>query len=365
MSTSKLLLLAVTTLLGGCAAEHADIPSDPAAPAPARSGVERDLRVAVDVAPPAPRPAADVALPAPRPEVRVFAAGGDDERGSARTEVFSAAIREDGSLSAWRAEASLPVAMGSLSLTRAGAALVAIGGGSVLASVNKGDAIARWRAVRDIGVSSGAAVTTDGSSLLVLGGSREGKLLDLGLVSSVAAGVPGDFTPSAALPSARAALGAGRLGRNVFAVGGATETGATDEVLSGRLQADGSVEVWRPAPSLPRPLSNHAVAASGDHLLVLGGRADDGPSRDVLAARASDDGELAAWASVSTMPAGVQGHCVVASGANLIAIGGQTAGARATADVLTATVDMDGTVGQWRQLESLPGARAHLGCAVR
>jgi hypothetical protein len=46
-------------------------------------------------------------------------------------------------------------------------------------------------------------------------------------------------------------------------------------------------------------------------------------------------------------------------------IGGETDSARATDDVLATTVNMDGSLGAWRKLTSLPFPLSGSGCAVR
>jgi len=357
MTSSKLLLLAAVALLGGCAVDHADIP--PAGAGKTLSDVppsqDRDLGAG-----------SSVALPTPGEEVRVYVAGGVDPNGVPHAEVFSAALHTDGSLGAWRAEAKLPAATTGLSLARTGSSILAFGGGDVLAAIDGEGGVAHWRAVSSGASLANAGVTTDGSSLLVLGGVHDGRTYPVGLVASLGdSGMPGTFAPTTELPSARSHVGAARLGKTVFAVGGTSETGdAMDEVLAGRVLADGSVAEWKAATSLPHALTGHGVAAAGDSLFVLGGRTS-APERDVFVSRVADDGSLGGWKVAGALPRGLEGHCVVASGATIFVIGGETDSARATDDVLATTVNMDGSLGAWRKLTSLPFPLSGSGCAVR
>jgi hypothetical protein len=354
MTTSKLLFLAMAGLLGACAApvDGASIPPAPkAGPGP---GVVLDTGV----------PSGE-GVGSAAPEARVFVAGGEDVAGKPTADVFSAPVLVDGTLGAWRAEASLPAPSAGVSIARAGAELLVVGGPDVLASIAGGDGVVHWRAVSSGAALSSAAVTTDGRSLLVLGGERGGRPTPFGLVAPLANdGVPGAFTSTVDLPSSRSHFGAARLGGTVFAVGGSSESIPTDEVLAGRVAADGSVAQWDTAPSLPHALSDHAVVAAGDNLLVLGGLSTLS-ERAVFTAAVDDAGKLLGWTDAGAMPTAVHGHCVVASGANLFVFGGSTDDARATVDVVTTTVNMDGTLSPWRKLAPLPAARAHAGCAVR
>ena len=115
---------------------------------------------------------------------RLYIAGGHTMQHGFVREVLSAAILGDGQLSAWRAEASLPVAAGYWATARA-ADLVYLTGGSsdngravelVLAARPAGDgAIAGWTALEPLPSPrfSVASVTVDGR-LYVLGGRQSG-----------------------------------------------------------------------------------------------------------------------------------------------------------------------------------------------
>lgn len=303
--------LVLAPVLVDCSVEAAEIPGPAQEPGP-------------EVADPRATVETEIARgERPADGARLYVAGGESADGVLHADVWSAAILADGSLGPWQAEASLPEARSGHALVRAG-------------------------------------VTTNGTSLLVLGGEGTAGIRRDGFVASLSAGIPGAFAETMPIPGARARFGAAYVGPFVFAVGGEGESGATADVFVGRSGDAGAVARWDVATSLPKAVSEHAVVASGDHLFVLGGEG----AADVHVSRIGDDGSLGAWRAAASLPSARGGHCVVTSGATIFAIGGTDAGG-GVAEVLVTTLKLDGSIAPWRTVAKLPDGRARLGCAVR
>jgi N-acetylneuraminic acid mutarotase len=325
---------------------------------------------------PTPDPAPITQAPeAPaEPAPRLYIAGGDNA-GRAEDTVWSADISADGSLSEWRDEMKLPAARTGHALVVTSTSLLVVGGhessaraqrevfGAPLESTHVG----AWHQIANLDLATAsAAVTSNGSTLYVLGGEAENttaSYIQSGLYAPLSGGVPSTFADMAKLPSARARFAAANVGPYVFAVGGETETGKTTDVLVGRVSEKGTVHQWDAGASLPGARVDHALAASGDHLFVVGGESDAGKLDEVLVSAIRDDGTSREWRVTSRLPRGRSAHCVAVSGSYVYVIGGVSD--EPLAEVLVAMANADGTMSDWKKVTTLPAPRAHAGCAVR
>ncbi len=342
----------VSMFLGGCAADDAEIAS------PANNGGTTEAHAP---ATPDAKAKGEVALPGTygeQAQFRITVAGGDDS-----SDVFSAPFSNDGKLGEWRREASLS-AKGGVTLVHANEGYLAIGAnGVVLRSIEDTAGIAHWREMGRLEAANGAGVASNGSSVLVLGGDSGKGPRTSTMTAVLDNGLPETFMETEALPTGVAFAGTTRLGAYTFVTGGTTANGATADVLVARAKETRGVETWKSSTALPKAISDHAVMTNLDSLYVLGGKSDVFEDA-ILGARMSDAGELGKWTEIGKLPSGRAGMCVATSGNRIVVIGGQAENG-GIAEVLTTTIEADGSLAKWTMVGKLPNGIAHAGCGIR
>ncbi|TBR16874.1 hypothetical protein EPO15_18215, partial [bacterium] len=249
---------------------------------------------------------------------RLYAVGGV-RGGSPSAEVWSAGVSPAGTVGAWRREADLPAPRESHALAAAAGRLYVVGGfdGSAKNSVYS------------------AALATDGS---IAGWSAE-----------------------AALPAARFKLAAAASGGWLYAFGGDNGAVSQSTVYRAPLAQDGRVGAWGTGTALPAGRNSHAAAVSGGRVYVAGGLGA-GVAAEVWSAPLDGPG-VGPWSVQTPLAVPVFRHALLASGGALFVVGGHD-GTVAVADVRSASVAADGSVGAWGSLTSLPAARFGHGAAL-
>jgi hypothetical protein len=120
---------------------------------------------------------------------------------------------------------------------------------------------------------------------------------------------------------------------------------------------------WTEGPPLPQGRDHHAVfsarAGGADYLYVAGGTDYSRAFMDAWRLRVTPAGPAGAWERMRDLPAAVMGHSVAAAPGLLVLTGGQIAGGRRIADVYTARLMQDGTIGGWQQGPPLPRPTFH------
>jgi hypothetical protein len=241
---------------------------------------------------------------------RLYAAGGSD--GTPRSTVWYAVLAPDGTVGAWTAASSLPAAREGLALAVSGGKLFAFGGtdGTVRANVYQ------------------APILADGSL--------------------------GAWSETTPLPAARYRHAAAAYGGRVFVSGGDNGIAAQSTVWYADARGDGSLGLWQSAAALPAARSGHGMAVSSAALFVAGGTGagvEDTLWRGDLSA-----GAPAAWSVRTPLPAPRTRAAFAATSGRLYLLGGHD-GASPRAEVYSAAVSTDGTVGAWRDAGPLSGAR--------
>ncbi len=123
----------------------------------------------------------------------------------------------------------------------------------------------------------------------------------------------------------------------------------------------GSVEPFFTSYTLPNNIyRGHGNAIAKGYLFTLAGLKDFGGYADSLSSVYSAplglDGDVGAWSEVNSLPVKVLSHCAVSAGEYIFVIGGYVPGPTWTIldSVYSAKVNSDGTIGPWATLTPLP-----------
>ena len=128
--------------------------------------------------------------------------------------------------------------------------------------------------------------------------------------------------------------------------------------------AAGGIGQWQVANPLPVPLYRLAATVYKDVIYVTGGYDNNQTARNsVYYAKINADGSLGAWQAATAMPRALYYHRMVVHDGQLVVLGGKDDGAE-YANVFTATINSDGTIGSWSTQPSLPQSIYRFGAAT-
>ncbi len=255
----------------------------------------------------------------------LYLIGGDSTTGI-RSSVQRSVIGADGSLSPWQALPSLPEPRHMHSVVQAGNSLLVIGG---LASNY-----------------SGEAASVIYQAML----SDNGDLSDW------------ETLPAPVLPSQLEETGVIVVNGSLFVIGGITaDSGLLKTVYRAALDVDGTPHSWEAEPALPVGLADHAVAAQGNCLFVVGGSSSTDVTNRVYSASVDATTGITAWNELvrSRLPIQRKGHTATVIGGYLVVIGGSNALPQNYGEkVYRAAINADCTLEPWEEWieQTLPRA---------
>ena len=272
--------------------------------------------------------------------------------------VFAASVNDDGSLGPW-SMTRFPSARYNLSLEAYNGRLYAIGGGQevLFAPINADGTLGAWVMTTLLpGPLHEPATTIYGGRLYVAGG-YDATSVDTVLSAPIRAdGTLGSWTQVGTLPSARDTAIAAYDGK-LYVLGGATSSALTDDVLVADILADGTLGPWRDLTRLPRAVDGQMVVAYNGALYVAGGYASGNQIQDtVFIARVPGHAGTGDWTSLSPFATPRSGLASVTNGRFAWVIGGLGTGV-VYDDVQVAPINPDGTLGAWRLTTPLPSPR--------
>lgn len=158
--------------------------------------------------------------------------------------------------------------------------------------------------------------------------------------------------------------------QRAYVIGGTRPDGTlSGQIHHSRIRADGGLDPWVHATSLPQPRAHFAslsatpfnskVPGSG-RIFTLGGIGESGePSSAVYSMELDSEGNLTTATEETSLPVPLHSAMAVVFRSRIYLAGGATTGNVAVTSVFRATIDTLGALGAWEVLESLPGPRAH------
>ena len=315
----------------------------------------------------------------------------DDPAWSA--DAWSGILAADGHVASWRIDPSAPIVGSFDSAGLVGTTWVMInvgfglfgGRGTAIQTTGWSPGIAGdWKAARANGAPGGLdeyARVFAGAHLFYVGGIRtvvdpDGGAstsfftheMHVATVDPVKPELGGATDPGQQLADPCARPGVLVTDGSLYVVGGRAPVsgGITSAVQQAKVDvASGALQAFAKQPALMNAGAEHKVfspslAAGKGYLFVAGGRISgaSAPTDVVLSAKINADGSLGAWQSVTKLPSPLHDFAFVAFKGRLYVAGGVGAAAR-TNEVLSATINADGTLGAWDTSNAkLPAARS-------
>ncbi|MCK6544630.1 hypothetical protein L6R52_02075 [Myxococcota bacterium] len=125
-----------------------------------------------------------------------------------------------------------------------------------------------------------------------------------------------------------------------------------------------TITAWTESTPLPQGLDHHgtviAAGGSGTHLHVIGGNDYRRTYAEVHSAPIAEDGSIGAWITGPLLPETRSGMGVVAVDAFVVVAGGRVRVGRDLSEVLVARIGASGILGDWQPAPRLPSTAFHL-----
>lgn len=114
---------------------------------------------------------------------------------------------------------------------------------------------------------------------------------------------------------------------------------------------------WTTETSLPIPLTESHSVTIKNKVYLIGGLRTDNWSSDVYVATINSDGTLGSWVKTTSLPGAMTYSSAVVTENRVYLVGGNYNGMTGS-QVMTASIEADGTLGTWSSASALPGIMA-------
>ena len=136
----------------------------------------------------------------------------------------------------------------------------------------------------------------------------------------------------------------------VYTIGGEQSNIAHNNVWYSEILGDGSLsDPWLSTTTLPGPRMYHGCFVYNNYLFVLGGWGSGSYRADVWSAEIQADGSIGSWTSTTELPSPRCGYSLAVSNGYVYVFNGS--------GVIYAQINDNGTVGNWESTTSIPAAR--------
>jgi hypothetical protein len=171
-------------------------------------------------------------------------------------------------------------------------------------------------------------------------------------------GTLGDFTALAAVPRATGGMTGAIVNNVIVFAGGSLGAAVTDQAYSAVVGSDGSLGAWNKAGSVLNFRMHPGSIVNGSTMYVMGGFNDPNVWDDVVSATVNADGTVSTWTAAGKLPA-PRSHFSVTLHAGYIYLAGGLAQSAfqnppPLSTVFQGQILADGTLGNWVAMPSLP-----------
>ena len=192
------------------------------------------------------------------------------------------------------------------------------------------------------------AIITKNRAYLIGGFGTNGVGINSVLGTTVSnAGVTGSWSAASTLPDARGRFPVILVNNRVTGFGGYGTSAALATTVTAPVDNDGAIGSWSYGSALPEARYSGMAVVLKDRVYYLGGINSIGTTvATVYSAPVDSDGNVGSWTTMASLPAPVHsGHlCVIKN--TLYIFGGYTS-AGVYAAYMKATINSDGTLGDW------------------
>jgi len=225
----------------------------------------------------------------------LYVLGGDQYNGSALTvssQVLSSVINLDGSLGAWRTNTPLPLAVSSMGVAVWNHTIYVMGGINsqaflissqvFSATIQSNGTLSAWSTLTPLPSGLEAQGAAANGVLYAFGGTDGTSYLTAVYYSAINPdGSLAGWNQTTALPHPSVYLGSAAGSGYVFSTGGSDGTNTLSSLYLAPVMGGGAAGAWSNGPALPQPLEIFGCAVAGSNLYVAGGQNSGGAQSTV------------------------------------------------------------------------------------
>ena len=168
----------------------------------------------------------------------------------------------------------------------------------------------------------------------------------------------GAFTSAGTLPNMLALTSAIVTSSRVFLLAGYIGNAVTNTILGATINADGTLSAFTAVGTLPVNLHRSSAIVTSSRVFLLGGNNGSAAINTIFSAVIQTDGTLGAFTSVGTLPSNLS-HSSVAVTQNRVFLLGGWNGSATINTIHSAVIQADGTLGAFTAVGTLPTVLAH------
>lgn len=196
--------------------------------------------------------------------------------------------------------------------------------------------------------SSGAVIVTKNKAF-IFGGTNGSNINTIQSASIAEDGTIGAWSNlTLTLPSSMRHFQVVTTKNYVYVVAGVGAGNATNFIYRSPIDGSGNLGAWQTDGTLPAGLSGHQVFLTSGYMYVIGGSTDGGTTalNTVYKSPVASDGSLGAWTTGPTLPVNVQYTRLSVTKGRVYLIGGHT-GSVVIPNLIFGTIDTTGLITSW------------------
>jgi hypothetical protein len=206
---------------------------------------------------------------------------------------------------------------------------------------------------------SAIAQTPSGPFLYSVGGvDDDSPIANVDRAAIHADGTLGDFTPLAAIPRATGGMTGAIVNNVIVFAGGSLGAAVTDQSYSAVVNSDGSLGAWTNVGSVGNFRMHPGSIVNGSTMYVMGGFNDPTVWDDVVSATVNADGTVSAWSPAGKLPAPRSHFSATLHAGYIYLAGGLDKSAFQSSPPLSTVFQgqilADGSLGNWVAMPALP-----------
>lgn len=206
---------------------------------------------------------------------------------------------------------------------------------------------------------SGVAQTSSGAFLYSVGGvDNDAPIANVDRAPINADGTLGDFAALAPIPRATGGMTGAMVNSVIVIAGGSLGAAVTDQSYSAVVNADGSLGTWTDIGSVQNFRMHPGSIVNGTRMYVMGGFNDPTVWDDVVSATVNADGTISGWAAAGKLPAPRSHFSATLHAGYIYLAGGLDKSAFQSSPPLSTVFQgqilADGTLGNWVPMTALP-----------
>lgn len=206
-----------------------------------------------------------------------------------------------------------------------------------------------------------AASVASNGYVYLMGGYSPGVTTATVLYSTISSnGTLGSWTVTQQLPVAEYNQSAATYNGYIYSMGGENSSlnKSTSTVNYAQISSSGAITSWTPTQALPLALYQFGAVAYNGYLYALGGEYLSGgfpePNNNTYYAPINANGTLGSWTSTTALALSYPSGPAVAYDGYMYVVGGGNSIGGSTANVISAKINANGSLGSWSQTTALP-----------